>query len=337
MREPLIALLLFVAPSAFAAISSADSRAFQIAARQPRLERIMTALQSEAGSVRDPARRAEALKILDAPAFTVIAGRRAVEREIVRRLQELGLLESSFQGPLFPKREPMPFLAAPGGKWMAHHSYPGGLAYHTYFNLKVGLALADSYERVYGIRLSKDWVRLAAIWHDCAKPLTFAWNDDGTLNREEAKIAGTGAHHIWAVAEAAYRGLPKDFLVILASAHGAPSPAGGLDDLLKFLRAAAVIAGKPFEAVGLSAEGVKLGALPPVEAFIHRIDDHDYIFTDLSLPVVASGVDSILGATGDYWKRNEILARDGDVALYPELLRNGQTGLARAVKSSAGK
>jgi len=319
-------------PGTSHASTAADTRATEVAAKQPRIQAILKSLKAEASSIRDAKRRQEALVALDKPVFAVVAGRRASESEIVSKLQAAELLDLGFTGPLFPKHEPMPFIAAPGGKWNAHHSYPGGLVYHTSFNLRTGLALADNYARVYGVQPSRDMIRLAAIWHDAAKPMTFSWNDDGSLNREEERIAGTGAHHIWAVAEAVYRGLPRDLIVAIASAHGAPSPGSGLEDLLKFLRAGSIIAGKPFEDAGLSADGSRLASLPPMEAFINRIDDHDYVFTDVSLPNVAEAVDRVLGATGDFWKRNEILARDGDVALYPVLLRDGPAGIERVIR-----
>jgi hypothetical protein len=206
----------------------------------------------------------------------------------------------------------MAFIAAAGGTAMGHHAYPGGLVYHTLFNLRSGVAYAHNYRFVYGIAADEDLIRAAAIWHDVAKTFTLPWNEDGSLPKEEASLAGTSAHHIWGVAEALARKLPPKFIVTLASAHEAPW-GEGRKKVCGFLRAASRIAGVDYAAAGLRTDGEGLAGewdkQPPVEAFITHFDDGDFPLTILSMQAVPTG--------GDLWKRAEKMAAQGDLALYP--------------------
>jgi hypothetical protein len=199
----------------------------------------------------------------------------------------------------------MPFLAATAG---GHHTYPGGLVDHTLFNLRSGLALAADYAHTYGIQLDEDLVRAAAIRHDAAKTWTIRWNDDGTLARE-GQIAGTGAHHILGVAEMLARGWPARAVVSLASAHSPPHPGDELAALLRYLRAAAIIAGKTYAEAGLSEDGKSLAEPAPIEAFVNHLSDHDYVLTETTAQAAA-------GEPADRWARAAELAREPDVVRY---------------------
>lgn len=294
-----------------------NARAERIARAQPKIGANLRELRREALRIQNRTWREIATRILDRPQFTVLAGRRAQEKAIVQALQADGLWDEKTAGPaLFPTNEPMPFLAAPGGPWSGHHAYPGGLVYHTLFNLKTGIAMAANYKLVYGRAADLDLVRASAIWHDSAKTFTLPWRDDGSLNAGETSIAGTSAHHVWAIAEALYRKLSPTFVIVLASAHEAPAPTTSRAQLLKWLKAGARIAGVPLEAAGLKADGSDLAEAAPLEAFIHHFDDGDYPLTIESFQQAARELDKQFPSS-DYWLRNEKLAATGDVALFP--------------------
>ena len=231
-------LVLWVALSALPAWALPPNlRAERIALAQPRVRTLLALLRAEAGALHDPAWRKDALALLCTPALSVIAGRRGEEAQMEAQLRHGGLLEPSHKGPLFPTRQAMPFVAAPGGPWGGHHAYPGGLVDHTLVNLRSGLALATTYREVYRVEMDLDLIRLAALWHDSAKTLTLTWEEDGSLTRDKGRIAGTAAHHVWGLAEAAFRRYPARFIVTLAAAHKPPAAGEGLKELIGFLRA----------------------------------------------------------------------------------------------------
>lgn len=136
----------------------------------------------------------------------------------------------------------MPFLAATGGGETDHHAWPGGLAYHTAFNLLVAQDLLRRYRQFADTPQALDETDLTAavLWHDWAKQLLYHWSDTGIVSYESS-IAGTGAHHIIGLAEAMARNLPASQIAFQACAHHAPD---GADDqaVVGYLRAAAIIA-----------------------------------------------------------------------------------------------
>ncbi len=99
---------------------------------------------------------------------------------------------------------PQTFFSAPRSFFGGHHSWPGGLAVHESFNDVSSLNLANGYRKIYGhsegglpvidmnnaspllgskpadLFISEDLMIAAPIWHDCAKPMVFQWNSDGT-------------------------------------------------------------------------------------------------------------------------------------------------------------
>jgi hypothetical protein len=292
---------------------AADAKAEGIALAQPRVRAQFAALKEEAGLIKDPIRRKELEDLLGRPVFRVLARRRKDEAVIVAALKTGGLLEDSVKS-LFPTDPPMAFVAAPGGVWKGHHSYPGGLVDHTLFNLRAGLALAAVYRRNYGLEPDDDAIRIAALMHDMGKTVTLGWKADGSLPEAEAQVAGTGLHHILAVSEAIERGWPSALVVCVAAAHSPPHPGPDLDKLLGYLKAAAIISGASNAAAGLSADGKALAAAAPLEAFITHLDDHDWVLTETSI----RAADASMSARGisDYWKRDEFLSGRSDVALY---------------------
>jgi hypothetical protein len=252
--------------------------------------------------------RRQLLELLDGPRLRVLE-RRSAEADVLAQLKGAGLADASLQ-TLFPGSA-MAFVAAPGGVWHGHHCYPGGLADHTLFNLRSGLGMAAAYRLTYGVAVDDDMVRAAAIMHDAAKTVTLHWKEDGTLPATEPMVAGTGLHHILAVAEALVRGWPPRLVVSVAAAHSPPKPGPDLDKLIGYLRAAALIAGKTPAQAGLSDDGKSLSFAPGLEVFISYLDDHDSVVTETTIKTV----DGRLGPV-DPWSRDEALSRTSDLARY---------------------
>ncbi|MGB8601693.1 MAG: hypothetical protein WCD42_05795, partial [Rhizomicrobium sp.] len=127
-------------------------------------------------------------------------------------------------------------LAAPGGDDTGHHVWPGGLMVHTAFNLAVARDLVRRYREASGEPAALDAPALTAavLWHDWAKQLEYVWAD-GHVQSYETALAGTGAHHIIALAEAMASGLPARVIAAQACAHGVPETVGpqGVADWLR--------------------------------------------------------------------------------------------------------
>jgi hypothetical protein len=293
--------------------ASPTERAEAIARAQPRVSAQFSALKNEAQAVKDRALRRELLGLLKGPRLEIFA-RRPQEAAIMAQLKAAGLLDPA-AAKLFPDGA-MPFIAAPGGVWLGHHSYPGGLVDHTLFNLRSGLGLAAAYRRTYKIEIDEDAVRAAAIMHDMGKTAALPWNADGTLPAVEMQVAGTGLHHIISISEALARGWPSRLVVCVASAHSPPLPGPDLDKLVSYLRAAAIISGKPNAAAGLTEDGKALAAPAPIEAFITHIDDHDYVLTEPAAKAASAKL-----AKKDPWSLDEARAKTSDVSLY---VRSGE-------------
>jgi hypothetical protein len=290
----------------------------------------------EARKIHDPVLRDSALRILARPEFKFVSARISKESEIKKELSKEGLFDG--KGSLFPVNDPMPFNLAPAGIWYGHHSYPGGLVIHTWTNLLHALSLSKDWKKVQGVQLNEDWLRAAVIWHDSAKTMTLSWNEDGSDTLSEEEIAGTGAHHIFGITEAAFRELPVDFILILASAHSPPHPEAGLQAVIKYLKAAAIIAGKPYSVVGLDPTGKTLLKSPPLECFIHHLSDHDWVATEPADRQVSERIEAQLNLKS-HWERNRILSRVGELSLYETLVKEGESGFKKRVdqlKSTSG-
>ena len=106
-----------------------------------------------------------------------------------------------------PDRVVQPFAVAPGSGWKSHHAYPGGLVTHIAVFLKSALGLFDAYQDIYGYRMNRDLIVTVAMFHDVQKPWVLQWKDDDSIVAE-SQIAGTGSHHVLAIADAIYRELP---------------------------------------------------------------------------------------------------------------------------------
>jgi hypothetical protein len=236
---------------------------------------------------------------------------------------------------------PQPFGSAPGSNFGGHQSYPGGLAIHESFNMSSALSFGANYKSSYGLhgadglprvaelppfgsadaakrsdlKISLDYLTLAPMWHDWAKPIVFQWNADGTEfaefsfggagqtdNEGAAGDSRTGGHHIISLAETMARNLPPAFIITQASAHSAPT-LGNEYKVVNWLRTAAIIAQVDPVARGyLTTDANGHFRLPPVrstdavdmnaagqtnilvEYEIHNLSDADFVF---SIPAVS--------------------------------------------------
>lgn len=214
-----------------------------------------------------------------------------------------------------------PFWSAPGSAYDSHHSYPGGLTVHELFNARMSDHFANSYNAEYfpgHTSVDRELVIAAAFYHDVMKTAVFQFNTDGTL-LPELEIAGTGAHHCLSGAEAIARAHDARFVTVLLSAHAAPS----LGDQVKvaaWCKAAAMIAGVDPVAYGLLDRSGNLAALPPIEAFVSNLSDHDYVLSVHAMQQITPRLAALGPAAPDSaefrWWRHRVLSNASAIALY---------------------
>ena len=204
------------------------------------------------------------------------------KRTVYNKLVAAGLLDSSKTSlenfmPPYNGILPQPFYSAPGSGYASHHAYPGGLATHTAANLQISEGIYNTYTGLFNSALSHDIVIAAQALHDLAKPLVFQWQKDQS-SLTEYQIAGTGAHHIFSIAEVIYRGFPVEEIVAQACAHTIPS---GKDEQIVagYLKAAAIIAGKDAEKLGLVTSKGTIPTPHKQEGYITSLGDHDFVLS----------------------------------------------------------
>lgn len=204
------------------------------------------------------------------------------KRTVYNKLVAAGLLDSSKTSlenfmPSYNGSLPQPFYSAPGSGYASHHAYPGGLATHTAANLQISEGIYNTYTGLFNSDISHDIVIAAQALHDLAKPLVFQWNKDQS-SLTEYQIAGTGAHHIFSIAEVIYRGFPVEEIVAQSCAHTIPS---GKDEqvVVGYLKAAAIIAGKDAEKLGLVTSKGTIPTPHKQEGYITSLGDHDFVLS----------------------------------------------------------
>lgn len=204
------------------------------------------------------------------------------KRTVYNKLVAAGLLDSSKTSlenfmPPYNGSLPQPFYSAPGSGYASHHAYPGGLATHTAANLQISEGIYNTYTGLFNSDISHDIVIAAQALHDLAKPLVFQWNKDQS-SLTEYQIAGTGAHHIFSIAEVIYRGFPVEEIVAQSCAHTIPS---GKDEqvVVGYLKAAAIIAGKDAEKLGLVTSKGTIPTPHKQEGYITSLGDHDFVLS----------------------------------------------------------
>jgi len=340
-------------------LSRGNAAAARIAASSPLITKTYGATLELARSISDRALRENVLALLADPKPTY--SRKYPTAESREALRVAFVREGFISDPgtpvsaLFPtgteagvNHAPQPFWCAGGSGENSHHSYPGGLVVHEFFNASMATSFASTYDRVYFTdrrAVDRDTVIAAALYHDVMKAVVFQWNDDGTLF-EEYPIAGTGGHHVLSGAEAIVRGRSPRFVITLLSAHAAPS----LGDEVKvatWCRAAARIAGvDPIDYGLLKKDGSNFVLAPnyvPLEAFVNYLSDHDY---GLSVHAVHEVVPHLQRLAPRYmksnrhtsfaWFKNDVLSRVSAIRLYQSLANGGQSALDREVAASQG-
>jgi hypothetical protein len=217
------------------------------------------------------------------------------------------------------------------------------LLVHELYNARMATQFAQNYNHQYFSdtrAVNPDLATAAAFYHDVMKAVVFQYNDDGTF-LDEVQIGATGAHHCLSGAEAIVRGLDAKFVVILLSAHAAPS-LGDEAKVVTWCRAAALIAGVDPVAYGLvkkTVDGYALADRPPIEAFVNHLSDHDYVLSieaaQTVRPMLAKIAPQFGVAAGDdralNWWRLKVASAASEIALYHELLR-GEAAFVTVVK-----
>jgi len=300
-------------------------------------------VELSAKSIKNVELRAAVLSVLKNPAPTFMAKYPdAAAKEAIRaRLVSEGLLGATVTvSDLFPPYEradkaTLSFLASPGGTPDKHHDYPGGLAEHTAFNVQAALDLEKNYKVRYGVILDRDLVIAAPILHDSLKSWVFQYAKDGTQFKQ-ATLAGTGCHHPFGVAESIHRGLSAELVVAQAAAHDPPGTAP--DIVVRYLRAAALLAGVDPVAKGYLTRAEDgswaLAKLPSVEATINHLSDHDYVITDPAGKEVTESLERLIRAEAAArkstvempvvrWARTRIKTQVPHMKIYTELRAGG--------------
>ncbi len=230
-----------------------------------------------------------------------------------------------------------PFWSAPGSAYDSHHSYPGGLLVHELFNARMADYFAKNYDAIYFAgrpQIDRDLVIAAAFYHDIMKTVVFQFNPDGSL-LPELQIAGTGGHHCLSGAEAIVRGHDARFVTVLLSAHAAPS-LGDEAKVAQWCRASAMIA-------GVDPADYVPPKLPPIEAFVSNLSDHDYVLSVHAMQKVSPVLETVAPAAGYpapagpsdvRWWRHRVLANASAIALYEDLVR-GPAAFINAVRKAS--
>lgn len=320
--------------------SPGAQRAFRIAGRSQLIRTSHLEIYELAGHVRGRKTRSNVNALLSDPVPTYAARLRdesarnklredLLDAKFIDNIDAIDAFLPSATNPMSAAAQP--FFCTPGSAQDSHHAYPGGLVLHELFNARTALALARNYDDLYFGRvptIDAGVVIAAALYHDIMKTVVFQWNTDGTLTAEP-NLAGTGAHHVLSAAEAIVRGEDARFVTVVLSAHAAPS----LGDEVKvaaWAQAAAMIAGVDPVDFGLlkkAAGKYELAQLPPIEAFINNLSDHDYVLSVHAMHEVAPLVDAHIAAANvpkpeALWHRNALLANTTAISLYQMLAKD---------------
>ena len=240
-------------------------------------------LEDDVASLHDGALQRKVQGVLDNPAPTFLKQYGAGDAaRVYDELQSKGLIDpaKTDEAHLLPPIEdagktPQPFRTAPGSGYGSHHPYPGGLVTHTAANVEILKGIYQAYQTVFGYDCNYDVAVAAELLHDLAKPYVFQWQADGS-SLKEYTIAGTGAHHIFSIAESIQRGLPKEVVVAQACAHNHPGSDSDAKQVEDWLAAASILAGKDPVALGLLTRDGKLTEPIGEEGFLVHLGDHDW-------------------------------------------------------------
>lgn len=199
-------------------------------------------IKDRLNSVRKYSCRNLVLKMLDNPELIVLD---KIDEKTGSALYENGLIDNPKEFEKYfleiKKRKRNDFISSPGSELNDHHSYPGGLVYHTATNIELALGVADVYGRIYGLKVDRELLITAMAFHDIAKVFLFSWDNQGTYP-DEYQIAGTETHHILSISEAILKEFPFEVVKGMAFCHA--SFERPEKELEKYLAAAYIITGK---------------------------------------------------------------------------------------------
>ncbi len=307
-------------------------------------------LNNTANEIQEPFIRATVLDLINNPAPTFL---KSLDRkEAHKELQALGFTKAD-KNSFLPKAEStsksvQPFYSSTGSGWKSHHAYPGGLATHVAFNVKMAISMVENYNAIYNFNADKDIVIAAQTLHDLHKPWVFQWQSDNKCRNEQA-LAGTGEHHVLSLAESIYRGLSADLVIAQAGAHTPPNSPESEAHIVNWLKAAAILNGKDPIKLGLLAKDGKTLPLPRrTEAFITHVADHDYILSGPALnwseEVVKNIAQSVYNIKGNDLEgkvynnlRNYVFSQVTAMTLYQEYVQYGEEGLKKTMLKIVSK
>lgn len=228
------------------------------------------------------------------PTFMELHQGKAAVSKVYQKLLQENLVDPALtdEAHLFPplkdlNTNPQPFFSAPGSGYGSHHAYPGGLATHTAVNVEITKAILQTYSDIMDYEYGYDMAVAGQLLHDLAKPWVFQWNKDGSCLKEYT-IAGTGAHHIFSIAEAIYRGMPSDEVVAQACAHNHPGTPKDEELVVAWIKAASILASvDPVERGLLDKDGKRLPTPHKQAGYLVHLGDHDFV---LSVPAAQQSV-----------------------------------------------
>ncbi|MGN0914847.1 MAG: twin-arginine translocation signal domain-containing protein [Succinivibrio sp.] len=248
------------------------------------------------GTLKDPQLKQAVSSIYNdtTPTFALKYADTNLRRKVYNELLSKQLIDSKltpFENFLPPFDaagiQPQPFYSAPGSGYQSHHSYPGGLVTHTAVNVIVTLALLESYKEIMNYDAIYDEAVAGQLLHDLAKPWVFQWQKDGS-SLKEFQIGGTGAHHIFSIAESIHRGVPANVVVAQACAHNHPGSADDEKIVVKYIKAACVLCGcDPVAKHLLAKDGDHLITPHRQAGYMVHLGDHDFV---LSVPAAKESV-----------------------------------------------
>jgi putative nucleotidyltransferase with HDIG domain len=344
IAAPASAAELPVAPKG---LSAGNAHAAQIARNSHFIRTQYAGVLQLANSITDPQLRADVLDLIANPVpkyarkYQTLAERMALRDALAAKgfVKPDDPVSGIFPPGTDGSGAVQPFWSAPGSAYDSHHSYPGGLLVHELFNARMAEHFAKTYNLEYfngQSQVDRDLVIAAAFYHDIMKTVVFQYNADGSL-LPELQIAGTGGHHCLSGAEAIVRGHDARFVTVLLSAHAAPS-LGDQVKVASWCRAAAIIAGVDPVEYGLLDRAGNLAALPPIEAFVSNLSDHDYVLSVHAMQQVGPRVEALApyaaGSAEMRWWRHGVLANASAIALY-EKLAQSEGAFRSAVRKAA--
>jgi hypothetical protein len=333
-------------------LTVSNARAQAIAEKSRPAQAALQFINQQVRTLRPPLRQLVS-KFLTNPAanYQQAVSNVTEQQQVLMALQAAQLVPAEttlagiFPPVITPQQAPQSFLAAPGSYYRSptaaagHHAYPGGLAIHTAFNLRAALALCQQYRQQYSLpqrpyQINRDTLIAAVVLHDIMKTLVFQWQSDGSQLLEQ-RIADTGAHHILGLAELLTRQFPVEVIVATAAAHNPPRPGELRQKVVRYLRAAAIIARVDPVAYGLlKPVGNDWDLTIPVQAehFIVHLSDADYFYSELAATAMVEQLqtwvrqqphwtpEDLQGARFN-WLRNYFLSQYTGIGSYQLLLQ----------------